>query len=308
MPRTRVLLVDDDPSSLALLAHSLRYGDYEILQAPDGQRAWEIWQQEQIRLIITDWLMPELTGPELVRRIREANRPEYTYIIMITVVDEKPMMIRGLRSGLDDYLTKPFDADELLVRVSIGERILQLEERLQHSTQQMQFLAMHDPLTGLFNRRAIQEQIEAELCRAAREGYPVGLVLMDVDHFKSINDDHGHVSGDRALVHVSRVLSQSVRPYDRVGRWGGEEFLVVLPGTDQGEVTRIAERIRGAVATSRCVLSVEETISLQVSIGALSVPFAPDSAPPALDGLVRRVDTALYEAKRAGRNRVCITD
>jgi two-component system chemotaxis response regulator CheY len=216
-------------------------------------------------------------------------------------------VVVGLESGADDYVTKPYDTQELLARVAIGERILKLEESLLTSRQQMTYLATHDVLTGLLNRRAVQERAEAELNRANRESVPLSLILLDVDHFKSVNDRFGHAVGDQALKLVARLLTQQVRTYDWVGRWGGEEFLMVLPGTPLPEAGVAADRIREALEAAALPLAAGGDVKLTVSLGVACVtPVAGRS--PSLEEVVRQADTALYRAKGLGRNRVCLAE
>lgn len=308
----KILIVDDDANSRRLLAVNLAFGGHTVVEAVDGESAWELFQCERQRLVITDWKMPGLDGMGLVRLIRSTQSEGYTYIIMLTALGAKPQVITGLEAGADDYLTKPFDPDELLARVTIGQRILQLEERLMDSRRQMEVLAMHDTLTGLFNRRAIQDRALAELNRLARgaTGARLSVILLDIDRFKHINDNHGHEAGDRALRLVADLLAQQLRSYDFVGRWGGEEFLLLLPGAGAAEACAAAERIRDGLAQTVVPLEgggVTLTASLGVAtLGVAACGPAPGGGEPWLDRLMRAADQALYQAKHAGRNRVCV--
>jgi two-component system chemotaxis response regulator CheY len=265
------------------------------------------------RLLITDWMMPGIDGMELIRLIRSTQAEGYTYIIMLTALATKPQVVSGLESGADDYLTKPFDPDELLARITIGQRILQLEERLMESRRQMEILAMQDTLTGLFNRRAIHDRALAELNRLARgtASAPLSVILLDVDRFKTINDNYGHEAGDRALQVVAERLGQMLRSYDLVGRWGGEEFLVLLPGTGLAEACVVAERVRAGLAQSAVPVEgggAALTASLGVASVGVEVMQAAGSDEPWLDRLMRAADRALYQAKNSGRNKVCVAD
>ncbi len=299
----RILIADDDPITRRLLQAMLARAGHEVLVAEDGQIAWELLQHESVRFVITDWMMPNLGGPPLVRRIRSAGFPAYTYIILLTAKDGKDDVVIGLQAGADDYLTKPFDPNELRARIAIGERILDLETRLREARDQMEVLATYDSLTGLLNRRALYKHIEAEMNRAERETEPMSLVLLDVDHFKVVNDQHGHLIGDQALRLVADTIAQNKRPYDWAGRWGGEEFLLALPGATLTEAGAVAERVRAAVAAAALPLPDGRRLHVQVSLGVTSM--APTARQP-LDALLQQADEALYRAKREGRNRVCL--
>ena len=270
-----------------------------VALAEDGRAAWELWQQEHTKLIVTDWMMPVMDGPELIRRIRAASFPGYTYIIMLTAKEGKSDVIFGLEAGADDYLTKPFNAGELRARISIGERILTLE------ASRMEELATHDPVTGLLNRRALYSHAEAELNRSQRYGKPLSFVMLDIDHFKAVNDQYGHLVGDQALRVVADTLAHNKRPYDWAGRWGGEEFLLVLPSTDLEEAEVVSERLRVSLTEADVPLPAGGALHLKASLGVASSSLDPTAA-HTLDSLVHQADEALFRAKREGRNRVCL--
>ncbi len=299
----KILVVDDEPDSRRLLAIHLKYAGHQVVEAEDGRAGWEKFLSEQTRLVITDWMMPEVDGPELVRRIRGNDASGYTYIIMLTALGAKPNIVAGLGAGADDYLTKPFESDELMARLRIGERILKLEENLTASRQQMEYLALHDGLTSLLNRRALHDHAEAELSRAARNASPFSLMMLDLDHFKSVNDRFGHATGDAALRLVASTLTQQVRAYDAVGRWGGEEFLILLPNTALAEAQAAAERIRVAIESSRLPLATGGELQLTASFGVTTL-----SGLASVHQLTAQADAALYRAKQAGRNRVCLAE
>jgi diguanylate cyclase (GGDEF)-like protein len=277
---------------------------YEVVEAEDGQTAWELFQREPFQLVITDWMMPRLDGLELIRRIRSSNQKSYTYIIMLTALDDKPKIVMGLESGADEYLTKPFDKMELIARVASGERIIKLEEQLNLTNRKMEILAMHDGLTELFNRRAIEDHAVAELSLAKRKEQPLSIILLDIDYFKNLNDEYGHKSGDVVLRQLANILTESLRQYDRAGRWGGDEFILIMPETQLSEAVTVAERLR--IKTSETKLSLEngEQISMQISLGVACV----SGHYPSLIKLVDAADQALYQAKQSGRNQVCSYD
>jgi len=296
----KILIVEDDPGSRRLVKVHLSGAGYEIAEAEDGQAAWELFQREPFQLVITDWMMPNLDGPGLIHNIRSSGRKGYTYIIMLTAIDDKPKVVTGLESGADEYLTKPFDNRELIARVASGERILRLEEQLTQAHHQMEILAMQDGLTKLLNRRAIEEHARAELDLARRKERPLSIILLDIDHFKAINDQYGHAVGDHTLCRLSEIFTKNLRQYDRIGRWGGEEFIVILPDTKISEAITVAERMRTTTAETKLPLEGGGHFEVQISLG---VACASGPYPP-LSKLIETADQALYQAKLSGRNRV----
>jgi two-component system cell cycle response regulator len=299
----RLLVADDDPVLRRILRAALTRAGHDVQEATDGRAAWGMLQAEPARLLITDWMMPEMDGPELIRHVRAAAFPGYTYIILLTARGGKKDIVSGLEAGADDYLSKPFNPDELRARVAIGERILDLEARLSDARDQLEVLAMQDSLTGLLNRRAIMEHAQAELQRAQRDGAPLSFIMLDVDHFKSVNDRYGHLVGDQVLRMIAGTLTSNKRGYDWAGRWGGEEFLLVIPGTTAGDAVAIAERLRAGVAAATLPLANGEILQVYISIGVTNVSACVGGA---LDALLQQADLALYRAKREGRNRVCL--
>ena len=291
----KVLIVDDDAFQRRLLRSQLTRLGYDVGEAANGEVAWEMLRQEAFSIVVTDWMMPSLDGPGLIQRIRAGNLPSYTYIVLLTAKDDLVDVVAGLDAGADDYLTKPCDANELRARIAIGSRIVDLELRLREARDT-------DSLTGLWNRRAITASAKAELARIERCGTRMSVVLLDVDHFKQINDTHGHHVGDQALCLVASTVLQHVRPYDVVGRWGGEEFLVLLPNTELGVAVSIAERVRTRIHTTSLALENGQHIQLSASFG---VANAEPTDNETLDSLLQRADQALYRAKAGGRNRVC---
>jgi len=302
----KLLIVEDDRVQRRFLQAMLTKAGHEVIPAAEGLEAWKMLEENHIRLVITDWQMPAMDGQELIRRIRAASFPNYTYIIVLTSRDGKEHKLEGLQSGADDYLIKPPDQDELIARLAIGERILNLESRLNASLARLELLASLDSLTGLYNRRAFYESAQAELSRASRDGTPVSLILLDVDNFKTINDSHGHPAGDQALCQLAEIIKKESRAYDQVARWGGEEFLILLPNTRPPEAGAVAERLRAGIASS--LISLPGNVSLQVTI-SLGVscstnPISSDAS--TLEKLLQEADKALYRAKTSGRNQTCV--
>jgi two-component system cell cycle response regulator len=297
---------------------NLGWAGHEVVEADGGESAWDQYQREHARLIITDWMMPGMNGLDLIRHIRDAQEQSgFSYIIILTALSGKAQVVRGLQAGADDYLTKPYDLDELEARVKIAERILDLQEKLTTSRRQMEVLAMQDTLTGLLNRRAIHDRALAELNRLKRgtAAAPLSVIMLDIDYFKEVNDAFGHEAGDRVLQQIAELLGQQLRSYDGLGRWGGEEFLMLLPGTGVVEAQAVAERIRAAVELTAPTLQPapfpdgQDPISASLGVATIET-FEPDGDHSGsehwLDELVRAADQALYRAKKEGRNRVFV--
>lgn len=300
-----ILIADDSPVSRRLLVAVLANWGYNVTAVSTGTDAWKALQSpDGPRLAILDWMMPGLSGPEVCSLVRERqNQPNgiYTYIILLTSRNEKEDLIAGMEAGADDYLVKPFDNNELKVRLGPGRRIVQLQEQLLEAQEALRELATRDALTRLWNRHGIWEILTRELARAEREGGSLGVVMGDLDHFKEINDSHGHIAGDFVLREVSSRLAACIRSYDAAGRYGGEEFLLLFPGCDEETLLQTAERLREQVSGAPYLLNETTSVHVTASFGATSLPKGMRGQPEAL---VRRADAALYRAKEAGRNRV----
>ena len=297
----RILLAEDDRVTRRLLESSLKKWGYEIVSCSDGVEAWEVLQKEDApKLAVLDWMMPGMDGVEICRKVRNLSTGKYVNIILLTSKSSKEDVVGGLEAGADDYIVKPFDRNELKVRVRAAARMVRLQEDLQSALEHSEFRASHDPLTRLFNRAAIIEALQKELNRAGREGTPVSVIIGDVDHFKRVNDRYGHLAGDGVLREIADTISSSVRPYDFAGRYGGEEFIVVLPGCDKEDARQTAERLRSKIAENPIVTS-EGVFSVTMSFG-VATSDAADATD--MDSLIRCADQALYTAKNAGRNRV----
>jgi diguanylate cyclase (GGDEF)-like protein len=299
----RILIADDSIVSRHLLDATLRRWGYEVVIACDGNEAWQILQSRDApRIAILDWVMPGITGPEVCRRVRAKAKEKdtYTYILLLTSKSMREDLIEGMESGADDYLTKPFDQHELKVRLRSGTRIVELQQELISAREALREQATKDFLTRIWNRSSILDILDRELERGRREAQPLGVILADLDHFKSVNDNYGHFGGDAVLREFVRRMASSMRPYDSMGRYGGEEFLIVLPGCDETATRKQAERMRAALAEEAMAFN-EESRTITCSFGATaSIPGA-DVPAEALIGLA---DNALYGAKRQGRNRV----
>lgn len=301
-PCARVLVAEDDAMFRIILRRWLESWGYQVVVVEDGAQAWSVLQQEHPpELLILDWIMPEVDGTELCRRIRERQRGPYQYILLVTAKDDKQDVVRGLEAGADDYLTKPFDRSELRARLRVGNRILTLQDDLIQAREELRFQATHDVLTGIWNRGALLDLLHRELDRASRSQSPTGLMILDVDHFKIVNDTYGHLVGDVVLKEVVNRVSHVVRLYDLLGRYGGEEFLIVLPGCGTDQIQLSAERIRAAIAGAP-ILAAGHKIPLTVSIGGAVANGGKSSDKDTLAS----ADAALYQAKNAGRNRTVV--
>jgi two-component system, cell cycle response regulator len=295
----KVLIADDDPVSRRLLQVTLSNFGYDTVLATDGAEALELTQgNDSPHLLVLDWIMPKLDGVEVCRCIRKLSQEAYFYIILLTVKGRQNEIIEGLDAGADDYITKPFDLMELKARLRAGHRILELQQQLLSSRDRLRFEASHDAQTSLLNHGAILEVLNKEVLRSARERTELGIIMIDLDHFKSINDRFGHMVGDDVLREVATRLQACVRPYDSVGRYGGEEFIVVTPGCDAVRSQALAERLRQSIETDPIKL---QTGQIPIT-GSLGVACARRTT--SADDVLRAADEALYRAKVEGRNRV----
>ena len=296
----RILIADDDPVSCRLLDSLLQKWGYEVIAVHNGTEAWEVLQADDApRIALLDWMMPGLDGLEICRRARARSSQPYVYIMLLTVKDKVGNLVEGLGSGADDYLTKPFQPEELRARLRVGLRMLELESGLVEARESLRFKASHDALTSIWNRGAIIELLERELSRARRDGSSVGIVLADIDHFKKVNDTRGHLVGDEVLSAVTGRLKGEIRSYDAVGRYGGEEFLILLPGCDNEKLTAKAEQLVRIVERSPIDTSTGP-VPVTISTGGIASGDCPHAE---LNTLLHAADKALYRAKVSGRSR-----
>jgi diguanylate cyclase (GGDEF)-like protein len=295
----RILIADDDSMSRRLIQKTLERDGYEVTAVENGRLAAEqLCTPDGPRIALLDWVMPELDGPGVCREVRQNEQHSYVYMVLLTSKEAKEDVIAGLQSGADDYLTKPFNPEEMKARLRTGLRILDLEDRLIEAREDMRFKATHDPLTALWNRGVIQELLERELVRSHREQVSTAILLGDLDHFKKVNDTYGHLAGDEVLRETARRLLGSVRSYDFVGRYGGEEFLIVLNNCNPAYGFARAEEIRKAIGQHPIQTPVGP-VPVTMSLGLL---LSQEWGLRPAEVLLREVDAALYAAKSAGRN------
>ncbi len=301
MPGVKVLLADDEPVGRLLLKRWLESWGYEVVVVQDGGEAIQVLQTDpEVRMAIVDWVMPTVDGVQVCQWIRSQPSEPYVYTILLTAKDDRADIVAGLDAGADDYIVKPCHPLELEVRLRAGRRVIDLQEQLVRAREKLRFEAMHDSLTNLLNRAALLERLDEELARAARTGNPVSVIMIDLDHFKRVNDNYGHAAGD-AVLRTAAILFKSVlRPYDVVGRIGGEEFLVVLPDCDldcaNGVADRLGQRLRShSIKTPAALLNVTASLGVASSSQQLDVLGSEE--------LTRAADGALYKAKRGGRDR-----
>ena len=298
--RIRVLAVDDSPFSRKLLEHALRGQPYEVAFAKDGQEALASIVRFRPQIVITDWELPDLSGPELCRRIRKEGKAGYTYVILLTSNVEKESIVEGLAAGADDYLTKPFHEKELVARVGTGRRIIEMHREIEEKNALLEAAARTDFLTGLPNRRAVEEYAAKQLGGAIRHGYPLWVILADLNKFKMVNDRYGHLAGDEVIKRFAGILKRNTRTSDICGRLGGDEFVLVVTHVPVGHVTSLAERLG-------CTFTIEEftfegqnmQMTASFGVGGFEAPERPE-----FQHLLARADAALYEAKKDGRVRV----
>src|SRR5580658_10993349 len=299
---TQALVVEDSAVYRKLIGDHLRSWNFGVTLAASGSEASKILEQpDSPKLVLLDWVLPDLDGIELCKRIRKAGSSgPYVYVILLTSNEGQQNMLDALEAGADDYLAKPFDELELKARLMVGKRILDLQEELVSAREAMRHAATHDNLTGLMNRGEILAMLQRELERARREHKPVGVILGDVDHFKGVNDTLGHLFGDEALREIGRRLRRQLRVYDGVGRYGGEEFLLILPNCDLPNALQRANEVRKIIANTPVIYSgVQKPLTMSMGVAVSACEGKTD-----VEVLLNQADAGLYAAKANGRNRI----
>lgn len=290
----KILIADDDAVSRLYLKDALEDWGYSVAEAADGAEACRLLHlPDPPGIALIDWMMPGMDGVDVCRAIRESDRDNYTYMIMLTSHNATEFIVKAMNAGADDFVSKPFNVEELEVRVRAGRRIAELESKLRRK-------ANHDALTGLYNRGAIVELLQRELGRQQRDGLPVSVIFADVDHFKTINDTQGHLAGDDVLREFAVRMPRTLRPYDMVGRYGGEEILMVLPSCGAAGAMEVAERARKTIS-AQPFQTCAGPVSITVSMG---IATSSSDTPRDFSQILHQADAALYRAKASGRNRV----
>jgi two-component system, cell cycle response regulator len=301
----RILVVDDNQDNIEIIATRLRFRGYEILEASDGSQALQLVRERAPDLILLDVMLPDIDGYEISRRIKGADDLPFIPIILVTARDSTQDKVAGLDAGADDYLTKPINFPELEARVRSMLRIKRLQDELEEKNRELERLSISDGLTGLFNHRHIHGLLAEEFERVARTKDCMSVAMFDLDRFKAVNDTHGHQAGDRVLVELADILRETARDIDRLGRYGGEEFIALLPETCIEDATVFVERVRREVARRPFDIGRDDPLNMTLSAGVATFPH---DMIDSVETLVRLADEALYAAKHGGRNRVCRFD
>jgi diguanylate cyclase (GGDEF)-like protein len=295
-----VLIADDSPVYRKLIENALAGKDYSLSFAKSGNEALDLCRERRPQVLITDWMMPDLTGIELCEKLRADSKRSYTYIILLTSMSETGNIVKGLSAGADDYLTKPFHAEELIARIGVGRRVADLQRQIEAKNHLLKELALTDALTGLPNRRAVEDWVNRQLQGAARHGFPLWVVLTDLDHFKKINDTYGHAVGDTVLKEFASVLKSSTRQSDMCARIGGEEFVVVMSHGEREGAIFAVNRIRKQIEAHNFTFEGGRvTITASFGVAGFTEGMRPD-----FHQILAQADAALYTAKNQGRNRV----
>ena len=293
-----VLAVDDSPISRKLLEHTLAVAPYKLRFAKGGLEALDLFLKSPCDIVITDWELPDISGPELCRRLRGEFADAYTYLVLLTSNSDKKNLAEGLAAGADDYLTKPFDADELRARLSVGRRIIELHREIEAKTRRLALEARTDPLTGLPNRRALEEWAVKQVAGAARHGYPIWVILADIDSYKPATDLFGHAAGDAMLRAFAEILKKNTRVSDMCGHFGGDQFILVVSHVENDNVRIVVDRMRERLAESE--FSFYGTCA--PLIASFGVAGSEGLDPLDLPTLLQKADAALLAAKRAAQS------
>ena len=301
----KVLIAEDEAVTRRLLEVHLAKWGHSTVSTDNGDDAWAAVEGDKhdVGIALLDLVMPGLDGLEVCRKIRQRVDEDYVYVILLTAHGGTENTVDGLAAGADDYIVKPFEPAELRLRIKAGLRIVELERALLQANQVLEIQVRTDGLTRLLNHAAALQRLEEESSRASREGTPLTVLMVDIDHFKQVNDTYGHAAGDDVLAELARRTERACRNYDIIGRYGGEEFIVILPDTDEPKAVHIAERLRLAVCSNTFSVTGAE-IPVTVSVGVASARATGEPTSP--EPLLKAADDALYLAKRQGRNQAIL--
>jgi diguanylate cyclase (GGDEF)-like protein len=297
-----VLVVDDDPGNIRLVQETLADLGYTIETASDGVQALEKVRAQAPDLLILDVMMPRMNGLEVCRIVKSMSTESFIPIILVTVQGDIDSKVTGLKLGADDYLAKPYNPLELRARVHSMLRIKALQDKINAKRKDLEALSVTDDLTGLYNHRALQQRLKDEFSRAQRYNEPLSALMIDIDHFKDVNDKFGHLFGDKVLTEIAKIMHKCVRDIDVCARYGGEEFMIILPQTHFSGSLTVADRVWRSVGSCPFTDG-KATAQITVSIG---ISFFPNKNVATVEQLVSFADQALYQAKREGRNRICL--
>jgi len=309
----RVLVVENDPVARKLISFHLTRDGHEVFSAANGVEALKLAIDRQPHLVVTDWIMPEMDGIELVRALRSSEEGRQMQVIMLTGREEEARVIEAFDAGSDEYMTKPLNPRILMARVRSVGRVVAMREQINQDakrqnaqmaelavlSRRMHMASLTDTLTDLPNRRHAMERLQQELAQSSRDGTPLSVIMIDIDFFKKVNDEHGHDTGDAVLREVARSLHQSLPGTALVCRWGGEEFLVICPRSTLAKAVVTAESMRIASEVN-VIIHGNFTRAVTLSLGVAELA----GSPPSIEGMIKVADSRTYSAKQAGRNRV----
>ncbi len=299
----KILIAEDDLISRRILEAVLTKWGYDSIVAVDGDAAWEIMKKADAPgMAVLDWEMPGKSGLDVCKQIRKKDISNSPYLIILTAKNDKADIVEGLEAGANDFVTKPYDNNELQARIRVGQRMVELQSALIKTKNALAHEASHDPLTGILNRRAILDTLNKELVRAKRNNLKLSIGLCDIDFFKQVNDNHGHQVGDDVLCNLVKVVRNILRPYDFIGRYGGEEFLLVVPESSGSVIEGIYERVRASIADHKMNTRSGE-VGITISIGVARLKGGQTA-----DDILAESDIALYKAKDNGRNQVVFNE
>jgi len=298
----KLLVADDSNISRSMLSAITKSWGYEVILAEDGGQAWQIMQEDDApKLLLLDWEMPVMNGIEVCERVIAKDPENPPYIVLLTSRSASDDIVEGLSKGANDYLSKPFDTAELQVRLQVGKRMVEMQGKLNDTLNELKELASHDSLTGLLNRRAIMEGLPKEIQRMKRQENVLCIGMCDIDHFKQVNDTYGHLVGDEVLKEVTKRMAETLRDYDLLGRYGGEEFLVITPVDSNNNGLMVYQRLCDVVSSREIIVN---NLSIPVTISCGVATYSADCDLQTITELIARADEALYQAKNNGRNQV----